>query len=81
MSKLDLAVIGNCSISALLDERARIVWCCLPRFDGDPVFCSLMNDHRDGKKGFFDFIVCRLCDFEIQLDFLLHGIFHDVFYI
>ncbi len=54
MSGLSLAVIGNCSIAALLDSRARLVWSCLPRFDGDPVFCSLLNDHRDGEKGFFD---------------------------
>ena len=54
MSTLDLAVIGNCAISALLDSRARIVWTCLPRFDGDPVFCSLLNDHEDGEKGFYD---------------------------
>ena len=51
MSSLDLAVIGNCSVSALIDERARIVWSCFPRFDGDPVFCALMNDHQDGDKG------------------------------
>jgi GH15 family glucan-1,4-alpha-glucosidase len=41
---LNLAVIGNCSISALLDDHGRIVWCCLPRFDGDPVFSALVND-------------------------------------
>jgi GH15 family glucan-1,4-alpha-glucosidase len=40
---LELAMIGNCSISALIDGRARIVWCCMPRFDGDPVFCALLD--------------------------------------
>ena len=54
MSSLDLAVIGNCSVSALIDEQARIVWSCMPRFDGDPVFCSLINDHQDGVKGFYE---------------------------
>lgn len=54
MSSLDLALIGNCSIGALLDARARIVWACLPRFDGDPVFCSLLNDHGDPDSGFYD---------------------------
>lgn len=48
MSSLDLAVIGNCSFGALLDRHARIVWCCLPRFDSDPVFCSLLNDREGG---------------------------------
>ncbi len=54
MSTLNLAVIGNCNFSALIDSRGRIVWCCLPRFDSDPRFCSLVNDHRDGDKGFYD---------------------------
>jgi Glycosyl hydrolases family 15/Trehalase-like, N-terminal len=54
VSDLDLAVIGNCNIGALLDERARIVWCCMPRFDGDPVFCSLLNGHSNEEHGFYD---------------------------
>jgi GH15 family glucan-1,4-alpha-glucosidase len=45
---LNLGVIGNCTISALIDERARLVWSCLPRFDGDPVFCALLGgEHSD----------------------------------
>jgi len=43
---LELGVIGNCEIAALVDDAARIVWCCLPRLDGDPVFCALLT--RDG---------------------------------
>jgi len=54
MGNLDLAVIGNCTISALIDSRGRIVWSCMPRFDGDPVFCTLLDDHSDGDKGFYD---------------------------
>ena len=54
MSNLDLAVIGNCSYSALIDPRGRIVWSCLPRFDGDPVFSSLINDDDEDGRGFFD---------------------------
>ena len=46
MSDLDLALIGNCSIAALLDRHARLMWCCLPRFDGDPTFCALLNNGR-----------------------------------
>ncbi len=45
-ASLNLGVIGNCAISALVDERARIVWGCLPRFDGDPVFCALLSGDR-----------------------------------
>lgn len=43
MSSLDLGIIGNCSFAALIDRRGRVVWSCLPRFDGDPVFCHLLD--------------------------------------
>jgi len=41
---LGLGVIGNCIVSALIDREARIVWSCLPRLDGDPVFHSLIDE-------------------------------------
>ena len=48
-ASLDLGVIGNCSIAALIDRHARIVWGCFPRFDRDPVFCALIdNQAGDG---------------------------------
>jgi GH15 family glucan-1,4-alpha-glucosidase len=50
---LDLGVIGNGSISALIDARGRIVWCCLPAFDGDPAFCALLSPTL-GDTGYFD---------------------------
>ena len=53
MSSLNLGVIGNCAFGALVDEAARIVWCCLPRFDADPVFCSLIDDDANARAGFF----------------------------
>jgi GH15 family glucan-1,4-alpha-glucosidase len=40
---LDLAPIGNCAISALIDRQGRYVWACAPRVDGDPVFSALMD--------------------------------------
>ncbi|MBU1346465.1 MAG: glycoside hydrolase family 15 protein [Alphaproteobacteria bacterium] len=40
---LDLAPIGNCAISALVDRRGKFVWACAPRIDGDPVFSALMD--------------------------------------
>ncbi|HEY7886409.1 MAG TPA: glycoside hydrolase family 15 protein [Cellvibrionaceae bacterium] len=40
---LELALIGNCVIGALIDKKAEVVWCCMPRFDGDPVFSSLLK--------------------------------------
>ncbi len=48
---LDLAVIGNGMLAALIDRSARIVWSCFPRFDGDPVFCSLLSDDGAGDDG------------------------------
>lgn len=49
---LDLAVIGNSNIAALIDSTARIVWACWPRIDGDPVFSALV-DGADPESGFF----------------------------
>lgn len=54
MSTLNLSIIGNGSFNALIDPRGRIVWSCLPRFDSDPRFCALLNDHNDGEKGFYE---------------------------
>ncbi|HKV74560.1 MAG TPA: glycoside hydrolase family 15 protein [Gemmatimonadales bacterium] len=48
MSALDLALIGNGAVSALIDPEARIVWSCFPRFDSDPAFCSLLRGPEDG---------------------------------
>jgi GH15 family glucan-1,4-alpha-glucosidase len=56
MAILDLGLIGNSSISALVNSVAEIVWACMPRFDGDPVFCSLLREksgERDSDFGFF----------------------------
>lgn len=50
---LDLAPIGNCAISALIDRDGRYVWACAPRVDGDPVFSALM-DGDDPEHGFWD---------------------------
>ncbi|MDP3899236.1 MAG: DUF5911 domain-containing protein, partial [Mesorhizobium sp.] len=42
-SSLDLGVIGNAAIAALIDGRGSLVWMCAPRMDGDPVFCRLLK--------------------------------------
>ncbi|MEP5939240.1 MAG: glycoside hydrolase family 15 protein [Erythrobacter sp.] len=45
---LELWPIGNCQVSAMIDARGGMVWGCVPRVDGDPVFCSLLNgDSQD----------------------------------
>ncbi|WP_295857653.1 glycoside hydrolase family 15 protein [uncultured Xylophilus sp.] len=46
-ASLALGLIGNCAFSALVDARGRIVWCCMPRFDGDPVFNALLQRDED----------------------------------
>ncbi|MCO5762712.1 MAG: glycoside hydrolase family 15 protein [Gammaproteobacteria bacterium] len=40
---LELGVIGNGTLAALVDARATILWCCFPRLDGDPLFCALLG--------------------------------------
>jgi len=47
MSGLDLGLIGNGAVSALLNRRGDIIWMCNPCFDGDPVFCSLLSGDPD----------------------------------
>jgi GH15 family glucan-1,4-alpha-glucosidase len=55
-----MGVIGNGSFGALIDKQARVVWSCMPAFDGDPAFCSLLSP-RDQAGG--DFAV-ELEDFQ-----------------
>ncbi len=54
---LDLWPIGNCQVSALVDRAGRFSWACVPRVDGDPTFCSLLDDSPragDGARGFWE---------------------------
>jgi GH15 family glucan-1,4-alpha-glucosidase len=54
MSSLDLALVGNGAVGALIDTGGTVVWCCLPRFDGDPVFGSLLGgESRPDRAGIF----------------------------
>jgi GH15 family glucan-1,4-alpha-glucosidase len=45
---LNLWPIGNCQVSALVDEAAGMVWGCAPSVDGDPLFCSLLEPKDQG---------------------------------
>ncbi|MBT9503474.1 MAG: glycoside hydrolase family 15 protein [Burkholderiaceae bacterium] len=45
-ASLSLALIGNCAVNALVDAQARVVWCCLPRPDSDPVFHALLDSSQ-----------------------------------
>jgi len=48
MASLDLALIGNGTIGAFVDPAGEITWACFPRFDGDPMFCSLLKPEGQG---------------------------------
>jgi len=52
-ASLDLGVTGNCIISALIDREARVVWSCLPRLDGDPVFHALVDEGAASGRGYW----------------------------
>jgi GH15 family glucan-1,4-alpha-glucosidase len=52
MMNLDLGVIGNSALAALIDDKASIVWCCYPRLDGDPVFHALLGSPHEGDGAF-----------------------------
>jgi len=45
----NLGLIGNCQFSALVERTGAVVWCCLPRFDSEPIFSTLL-DAQDGGK-------------------------------
>jgi GH15 family glucan-1,4-alpha-glucosidase len=62
MTSLDLALIGNSDVAALIDARGAIVWSCMPRFDSDAVFCSLLREGQNDED--FGFFAVELADFE-----------------
>jgi GH15 family glucan-1,4-alpha-glucosidase len=59
-ASLELGLIGNCQVSALVDAQARIVWCCLPRPDGDPIFSALLDPKAAA--GVFAIDLCDLAE-------------------
>jgi len=46
---MTLGLIGNCAVAGLIDQQGRMVWLCLPRFDGDPVFHNLLGHGPDNE--------------------------------
>ena len=61
MASLDLALIGNGTIGAFVDPAGQITWACFPRFDGDPMFCSLLKQ-RSGQSEDIGFFSVELLD-------------------
>ena len=55
MSSLNIGLVGNCQVASFIDERATMVWACMPQFDSDPVFCRLLRDDSEADlPGFFE---------------------------
>jgi GH15 family glucan-1,4-alpha-glucosidase len=44
MSLENLGLVGNCQCAALVSNAGDVVWCCLPRFDSEPVFGALLDE-------------------------------------
>jgi alpha,alpha-trehalase len=44
----DMGLIGDGTTSALVGLDGSIPWLCLPRFDSEPLFCSLLDAARGG---------------------------------
>jgi GH15 family glucan-1,4-alpha-glucosidase len=45
----DLGLIGNCQLAALVRRDGAIVWACMPRFDSEPLFGSLLDEENGGR--------------------------------
>lgn len=42
------AILGDCHGSALISRDGSVDWCCLGRFDAEPVFCRLLDAAKGG---------------------------------
>lgn len=62
MTNLELALVGNGAIAALVNPVGEIVWGCFPAMDGDPAFCSLLRER--GGSDDFGYFAIDLMDFE-----------------
>ena len=45
----DMGLIGDGTTSALVGVDGSVPWLCLPRFDSEPLFCSLLDHARGGR--------------------------------
>ena len=60
---LELGLVGNCTFNALIDGAGTVVWCCMPRPDGDPVLHALLGRAgSDGVSGRFAVEVANLAE-------------------
>src|SRR5690606_3423461 len=57
---LELGMIGNSRVAALVNPLGSMVWWCYPNFDGDPVLSRLLAGDED--KGGFDCVLDGMVD-------------------
>ena len=62
-TSLDLSIVGNGTTAGLIDSRGNYRWLCLPRFDGEPVFNTLLDGN-----GRFDVGVENAVNYEQSYD-------------
>jgi GH15 family glucan-1,4-alpha-glucosidase len=53
----DHGLIGDLRTAALVSIDGTVDWLCIPRFDGDPVFASLLDRERGGR-----WALCPTCE-------------------
>ncbi len=67
----ELAIVGNGTVGCLINEHADVVWGCFPRFDGDPLFCSLLRPADPGAD--FGYFSVELLECErVEQDYMLN---------
>lgn len=44
-----LGLVGNGQFAAHVDADGDVVWCCLPRFDAEPIFGALLDREHGGR--------------------------------
>ena len=44
----DYAIVGDCQGAALVARDGGVDWCCLRRFDAEPVFCRMLDADEGG---------------------------------
>lgn len=49
MTLADFGLIGNCQCAAHIRRDGAMAWACLPRFDSEPVFATLLDRDRGGE--------------------------------
>lgn len=45
----DMGLVGNCAYIAYIDKKAHVRWMCLPRFDSNAIFASLLDSKKGGE--------------------------------